>query len=155
MGIKYNYSKKDVMNGKFVEVNSKAYIYIEDGENSRIRIPNDEYKSGDKITLAGNIVRYIKKEEIEYAFNCRTYCMFNGIRCWVNSELDDGRVWLMALIDIRNKEEVEKVLKLGFKKDETGDPRDPGTYSGAFNKDDLSEFIYEKKAIPGLPFKEE
>ena len=28
MGIKYNYSKKDVMNGKFVEVNSKAYIYI-------------------------------------------------------------------------------------------------------------------------------
>ena len=155
MGIKYNYGKKDVMNGKFVEVNSKAYIYIEDGENSRIRIPNDEYKSGDKITLAGNIVRYIKKEEIEYAFNCRTYCMFNGIKCWVNSELDDGRVWLMALIDIKNKEEVEKVLKLGFKKDETGDPRDPGTYSGAFNKDDLSEFIYEKKAIPGLPFKEE
>lgn len=59
MRIKYSYGKKDVMNGKFVEVNSKAYIYIEDGENSRIRIPNDEYKSGDKITLAGNIVRYI------------------------------------------------------------------------------------------------
>ena len=103
----------------------------------------------------GRWLKDIKKEEIEYAFNCRTYCMFNGIRCWVNSELDDGKVWLMALIDIRNKEEVEKVLKLGFKKDETGDPRDPGTYSGAFNKDDLSEFIYEKKAIPGLPFKEE
>lgn len=153
---------KKILEGQYAYVENNIYelIYI-DGEYIDIprvairfrgqfsQVPEGFIKKSDYI-----YVKDIKKEEIEYAFNCRTYCMFNGIRCWVNSELDDGRVWLMALIDIRNKEEVEKVLKLGFKKDETGDPRDPGTYSGAFNKDDLSEFIYEKKAIPGLPFKE-
>ena len=153
---------KRVLEGKYAYIKNCIYkYYISYNYDVKEEYYTIELLDTNNVNLKewskdkyGRWLKDIKKEEIEYAFNCRTYCMFNGIRCWVNSELDDGRVWLMALIDIRNKEEVEKVLKLGFKKDETGDPRDPGTYSGAFNKDDLSEFIYEKKAIPGLPFKE-
>ena len=89
---------KKVMNRKYVYINDilyKLYVnydYNQGGEYYTIELldKNNSNIKGWTKDRYGRWLKDINKEEIEYAFNCRTYCMFNGIRCWVNSELDDG-----------------------------------------------------------------